>query len=253
MSLMFIKQCIITRTAIFQNVITMKQHIDWQQLLVGDENWDFLSEIVLRTGLMIIIIILALRVLGKRGVKQLSIFELVVIISFGSAAGDPMIYKEIGILTAAIVLLVIILVYKILVFFIGRNKTFEHLMEGRPICLIRDGKFSMQNFKKESMGSHELYSALRLKGVSQLGQVQTAIEEISGDISVFFYEDKEVKYGLPIMPDILEQVLNRIPSDGYYACTHCGAAAFKTQQSTIICNTCGKSEWLPASNSRRVT
>ena len=231
----------------------MKQHIDWQQLLVGDENWDFLLEIILRTGLMITIIILALRILGKRGVKQLSIFELVVIISFGSAAGDPMIYKEIGILTAAVVLMVIILAYKILVFFIGRNKAFENIMEGRPLCLIKDGRFAMQNFRKESLGSHELYSALRVKGVSQLGQVQTAIEEISGDISVFYYEDHEVKYGLPIMPDVLEQGLTEIPAPGYYACTYCGFTESKTYRSATICTSCGKSEWLPASNSRRVT
>ncbi|WP_312083434.1 hypothetical protein [Epilithonimonas hominis] len=63
--------------------------LDFKQILLGSEDWNFLLETVLRTSIMFVIIILGLRLLGKRGVKQLSIFELVVIIGLGSAAGDP--------------------------------------------------------------------------------------------------------------------------------------------------------------------
>jgi uncharacterized membrane protein YcaP (DUF421 family) len=70
--------------------------IDWGAFFIGSEDWEFLFEIGLRTFFMYIIILFGLRLLGKRGVKQLSIFELVVIISLGSAAGDPMFYKEVG-------------------------------------------------------------------------------------------------------------------------------------------------------------
>jgi hypothetical protein len=67
----------------------LKTGFSWVELLFGTENWSFLPEVVLRTLIMFIIIMVSLRILGKRGVKQLSIFELVVIISLGTAAGDP--------------------------------------------------------------------------------------------------------------------------------------------------------------------
>lgn len=72
------------------------ESFDLKQILLGSEEWSFLLETVLRTSIMFLIIIFGLRLLGKRGVKQLSVFELVVIIGLGSAAGDPMFYKDVG-------------------------------------------------------------------------------------------------------------------------------------------------------------
>ena len=76
---------------------------DWKEFMLGAENWNFIPEVMLRTFIMFVIVMVSLRLLGKRGVKQLSVFELVVIISLGSAAGDPMFYKDVGILPALIV------------------------------------------------------------------------------------------------------------------------------------------------------
>jgi len=122
---------------------------DWKQLLLGDQNWDFLIEAVFRSFIMFIIIVISLRILGKRGVKQLSIFELVVIIGLGSAAGDPMFYKDVGLLPALVVFIMVISLYRFIVYLIGKSEKFEHLVEGTPICLIAEGKFSSDNFEKK--------------------------------------------------------------------------------------------------------
>ena len=85
----------------------------WEALLFGTEKADFLVEVIARTVIMFLVIIIGLRFLGKRGVKQLSVFELVVIIGLGSAAGDPMFYKEVGLLSALAVFVCVIFCYKI--------------------------------------------------------------------------------------------------------------------------------------------
>ncbi|MDR2235886.1 MAG: DUF421 domain-containing protein [Chryseobacterium sp.] len=227
--------------------------LDWKELLMGHEEWSFILEIILRTMIMFLTIIIGLRVLGKRGVKQLSLFELVVIIGLGSAAGDPMFNKDVGIVSSIIVFVVIILLYSIVTYFIGKSKKFEKLVEGKSICLIRDGEFAIENFQKENLGSDEFFAELRLKGVSQLGQIETAIEEISGEISVFFYEDSLVKPGLPIMPDSLEHSLKNITKEGHYACTFCGHTARKSEGNAGNCSKCRKNEWVEASFRKRVT
>jgi uncharacterized membrane protein YcaP (DUF421 family) len=56
--------------------------MNWQQLLWGDLDATFLSQIGIRTCVIFVIQLFALSILGKRGVKQLSIFEFVIIISF---------------------------------------------------------------------------------------------------------------------------------------------------------------------------
>ncbi|WP_312751499.1 DUF421 domain-containing protein [Epilithonimonas hominis] len=226
--------------------------LDFKQILLGSEDWNFLLETVVRTIIMFVIIILGLRLLGKRGVKQLSIFELVVIIGLGSAAGDPMFYKDVGIIPAMVVFTMIISLYSIITYFIGKSKKFENLVEGKPICLINEGVFCIDDFKKESLGEDEFFAELRLKGVSHLGQIEKAIEEISGEISVFYYEDKDIKYGLPIMPGSLDNVIKLIAVKKHYSCKFCGFTE-ELNNGKHNCKVCGKDEWVESSNKKRIS
>lgn len=224
----------------------------WKEIMLGSENWSFLPEVILRTVIMFIIILVSLRILGKRGVKQLSIFELVVIISLGSAAGDPMLYKDVGILPALLVFVLIVGIYSLITYFIGKNKHFEKMVEGKPVYLIRNGSFSVGNFSKEVLGEDEFFAELRMQGVSQLGQIEEAIVESSGNISIFYYPDEEVKFGLPIMPDSLESGQQEIKEDDHYACTFCGHTEKLKPSPSVTCPKCKKTKWVKASNKKRI-
>jgi uncharacterized membrane protein YcaP (DUF421 family) len=227
--------------------------LEWEQVLLGEENLEFLIEVVVRTIIMYLGILIALRSLGKRGVKQLSVFELVIIIGFGSAAGDPMFYKDVGVVNALVVFLVIILLYKLTTFLVTKSERMDKLIEGEPICLIADGKFSIDNFNKEPLGYDEFFAEMRQQSVSHLGQIEEAIIEVSGNVSLFFYEDKDVKYGLPILPALYAEKHSQILSSGMYACSFCGYTEKIQPTDKHLCNECGKSEWVIAINKRRIT
>lgn len=233
-------------------LLQISEGFHWKQLLLGNEEWGFLPEVLLRAFVMFIIILTSLRLLGKRGVKQLSIFELVVIIALGSAAGDPMFYKDVGIVPAIIVFTVVVGLYTLITYLIGINKKFEKLIEGAPVCLIQDGVFSIENFKKEILGEDEFFAELRMQGVSQLGQIEQAIEESSGNISIFYYPDEEVKYGLPIMPGSLDESQQKITASNYYSCTFCGYTAKLEPAEKIDCTSCKRCDWVKATNKKRV-
>jgi uncharacterized membrane protein YcaP (DUF421 family) len=225
----------------------------WKELLMGSEDWSFLMETAFRTLVMFSVVLIGLTILGKRGVKQLSVFELVVIIGLGSAAGDPMFYKDVGLLPAFIVFTIVIGLYVLVTYFVGKNKQFEHLVEGKPDLLIREGVFAIENFKKEALGQDEFFAELRLRGVSQLGQVETAIIETNGGVSIFFYPESQVRYGLPIMPETLDTQTKKIPEAGQYACTFCGFTEKLEPVSKHVCSRCKKDTWVKASKSKRVS
>lgn len=227
--------------------------IKWKELLLGAEKWDFLMETALRTVIMFIVILLSLRVLGKRGVKQLSVFELGVIIGLGSAAGDPMFYKDVGLLPGIIVFSIVIGLYRLITFLINRSDRFEHFVEGKPRTVIEEGQLVVSNFEKEPIAKDELYSQLRMNNVSHLGQVEHAIIETNGEVSVFFYPDDQVRYGLPIVPKLCINVAKAISGEGYYACTFCGHTENLKPASGHTCPVCKKTEWLKAINNKRIS
>ena len=229
------------------------KNFSWKELLLGSEEWNFLPEVIIRTLVMFTVILIGLSILGKRGVKQLSVFELVIIIGLGSAAGDPMFYKDVGLIPAILVFIIIITLYSWVTHWVGRNKRIEYLLEGKPICLVDEGRFAIDNFSKENLGEDEFFAELRLKGISHLGQVEKAIIETNGGISVFFYPDEEVKYGLPILPELLDIQLKKIDTAGYYACVFCGDTKKLEPSAHHVCPTCKKDKWVEASEKKRVS
>ena len=226
---------------------------NFQDILLGDIDWNFIPEIAIRTFVMYVIVLFSLRILGKRGVKQLSVFELVVIISLGSAAGDPMFYKEVGIASAITVFVVIIIAYKITSYIVNKSKMAEQILEGKATYLIEDGMFAIENFKKETLAQDEFFSELRFQGVSQLGQVELAIIETSGSISLFFYTDDKVKNGLPILPHLYCKKQVEIKDKGYYSCSFCGFTEELTENSAVVCQKCKKTVWVKSLNNKRIT
>ena len=227
--------------------------MDWHELLWGDLDASFLIQIGIRTVIMFFIILFSLKVLGKRGVKQLSVFELVIIISLGSAAGDPMFYKEVGLLSALAVFMVVILCYKITTHLVFKYKAIEKVLEGEPIYLIDDGVFSLHNFNKEDLGYDEFFAEMRQQSVSHLGQIDIAIIEISGEVSLYFYKDEDVIYGLPILPALYNNQIIEIIEEGHYSCYFCGYTEIIVSKSVHICPNCQHNRWVKSINCVRIT
>lgn len=229
----------------------MTDIFEWSRLLMNDLPGKFVLEVFFRSTVMFLIILVAIRSLGKRGVKQISIFEIVIIIALGSAAGDPMFYEDVGIIPALCVFITITLLYRGVTWCTGKSKWFEGLIEGKPVCLIEEGKFAIDNFKKEGLAQDEFFSELRRSNVEHLGQVRNAIIETSGGISIFYYADEDVKPGLPIIPADFNKRSRKIEKTGMYSCTFCGYTQGQ-KAGTAQCPACHKDEWVKSIKTHRL-
>jgi len=231
----------------------MFETVDLRKIFMHDHPFTFLLEVVLRTVIMFVIILVALRASGKRGIKQLSVFELVLIIGLGSAAGDPMFYEDVGILPAFVVFLVVITLYMIVTRLSDRFVKIEKVLEGEPLYVIRDGKLLLDAFRDSGLSQDEFFAALRLSHVEQLGQVRTVLIETSGEFSILFYPDDDVQYGLPIFPDELKRQLSGNEIADYIACTKCGSVRNGKESGNLpTCPECNVCEWVEASNAKRI-
>ena len=227
--------------------------MDWNEIFFGQEPMSFFFEIILRTVIMFTVVVVTLNFTGKRGVRQLSIFEMVMIIALGSAAGDPMFYREVGVLHAITVFLIVLIVYRIIIWLITHFEKVEAILEGKPVYLVKDGRFNVGFSQNKELGADEFFSELRVMHIDHLGQLKCAVLESNGQLSVLFFSDEEVKPGLPIWPELYDKKSRDIKEEGLYACSNCGLTEVIKRNGGYTCTQCGHNEWVPAISCTRIT
>ncbi|MDO5768210.1 MAG: DUF421 domain-containing protein [Psychrobacter sp.] len=195
--------------------------MDWARILIHDTTWTFAAEIAIRAIMMFILIIVFLRVTGKRGVRQLSIFELTMILGLGSIAGDPMFTEDLPIIQAVIIMTTVISLYRIFTWLMMKFQPFEDLLEGKSLYIVEDGQLVLDKIAEGKMSHDEFFSELRQKGVEHLGQVRTGLLETDGNFSMLLFEEDDVRYGLPLYPKQY-QAVTKVEAGQCYACMYCG-------------------------------
>jgi len=207
-------------------------------------------EVIFRTFFMFLLILIVLRALGKRGIRQLSLFEVAIIIGLGSAAGDPMFNPDEPILPAIIVFATICIFYRLITWVAAKSDRFERILEGKPLYIIENGQFNVTSENKHSFATDEFFAEMRQQNIEHIGQIRTAVLETNGNVSFIYYTDEEVKPGLPIWPKVYDKKSKVITEHGDYACTYCGCVT-PINASSHVCAHCQKAEWVPALDSKR--
>lgn len=226
---------------------------DLLRIFFGEDPPIIYAEILLRTLVMYAYTFLLIRGLGKRETGTLSPFELVIVISLGSAVGDPMFYPDVPLFHGFTVITGIVLLQRVLENLTNRFPKLERRVEGKTRLLVEDGVINLANLEQERLSHLELYSALRSKEVLQLGQVYRAYFEPSGDIAVFKVGENEVRPGLGILPKDdpaapkIYQKGETVSESMMLACCTCGTVKEVSQgQSLPACEVCKGEKCSPA-------
>lgn len=174
---------------------------DLQRIFLGEDVPAlFFGEIALRTAILFLYMLLMFRLLGQRGVGQLSFFELALVIALGSAAGDPMFYPDVPLLHGMVVITVIMLLHSGIVMLTNRHPEAEKIVEGSMYRLVVDGEFDEASIEKAALSRNEVAMALRHHGIANVGVVQRAYWEIDGKVSVFKFPAGQEKHGESLLP-----------------------------------------------------
>ena len=226
--------------------------MDWADIFIYDTTWMFAIEILIRVVVMFVLIILFLRFTGKRGVRQLSVFELTIILSLGSIAGDPMFTEDLPIIQAVLIMSTVILLYRLCTWAMMKSQSFENMLEGQSLYIVEEGMLVLDKIKKGKMSHDEFFSEMRQQGVEHLGQVRTGLLETDGNFSILLYSPKKTRYGLPLFPKQY-QAVEEVEAGIYYACMHCGKVEYLSDPNQLCkrCEDNGK-RWAKALNSEIV-
>jgi uncharacterized membrane protein YcaP (DUF421 family) len=156
-----------------------------------------LVETILRSSIVYLAILAAMRVVGKRHVAQLSIVDFVLVLLVSNAVQNAMVGTDtslIGGLVAACTLLIINLALTRLVI---ANEKLGSFLQGEPTLLIRDGRVLDNHLLREGIRRVELLAAIREHGYEDESKVKQAILECDGSISVIPMDNGHKEQRIP--------------------------------------------------------
>lgn len=165
---------------------------DWDRLLLGLPPRLYLLEIGFKVVVVFAILLLVLRIMGKRGQQNLSPMQQLLLIALGSAAGDALLYPTVPLAYAALILVGVTLLTVAIEQVAERSRPLRDYLESHPRVLVRDGVVDTDALRKERTTERELHAQLRIKGARSMQQVEWAILEVTGDISVFLNRREDV-------------------------------------------------------------
>ena len=144
-----------------------------------------------RTIILYLLLMLSVRLMGKRQIGQMEASEFVVAMLIADLAAVPMQDGSIPLFSGAVPLLTVLALEVVISFFVMKSIRFRRFLCGKPVILIDNGKVMQQNLRSTRITMDELTSHLRQKDVLTISDVQYAILETDGNLSVFPYASRQ--------------------------------------------------------------
>lgn len=145
--------------------------------------------IIFRSFIFIVLLIIITRILGKKQISEITFFEYVSGITIGSIAGEVIMGLDRSIMHGVIAILIFGLITFLVDFITMKSKKFRDIVEGKGSIFIKDGKIMEENLKKEKYTTDELGALLRGKNVFNVSEVEFAVLEHTGDLSVLLKKE----------------------------------------------------------------
>ena len=124
---------------------------DLQRMAFDKVPFEFLGEVALRSLYTFILVFLFLKITGRRGVRQMSLFEVLIILTLGSAAGDVAFYDDVPMIPVLVVFISLAALYRLVMWLMVHSEKLEDLLEGKPMIVVQDGELAWDNLRKENM------------------------------------------------------------------------------------------------------
>jgi uncharacterized membrane protein YcaP (DUF421 family) len=148
------------------------------------------GNLIVRAVLVYLSVVVLLRVSGKRQLGQMGATEFVAILLISNAVQNSMNGGDNSLAGGLILATILILLSAVISYLTYRSKFFTSVFEGTPTLIIHKGKVLRQNLTKERMNESDLRTLLRKQGIHEVKDINSAILESDGTLSVSHYKEQ---------------------------------------------------------------
>lgn len=172
--------------------------------------------IIFRTFFFYFFIVFVYRLMGKREVGQLGIIDLIVSVLIAELVAISLENTKESIFMAIVPILFLVICQVAMAFLSLKKKNVRELFDGKPSLIINNGKIMVKEMIKQRYNLDDLLTQLREQNFKSINEVEYAVLETSGKLSVFKKENKKEKtFPLPVIIDgeIEEETLKLLNKD----------------------------------------
>lgn len=218
---------------------------DFQRILFGEAPPEFLIEVLFRTLIIFLALLLFLRLIGKRMGGVLTISELAVMLTMGAILAVPMQMPDKGIFQGIVILITVLLLQRGLNLWEFKNRKVEKITQGELTLLVNNGVLKTENMASSRISRQQLFAELRKNNIHNLGKVKRMYLEACGIFSIYQHADD--RPGLSVLPvrDKRLYELRRDNDTRIMSCINCGNTVSEVKPTTR-CELCGAEEWTKA-------
>jgi uncharacterized membrane protein YcaP (DUF421 family) len=218
---------------------------DWARIFTGDVPPAFYGELVFRAVYLFLLLILCMRVLGKRMAAQLSRNDLAAMVSLAAAIGVPFVASDRGIIPSTIIAIIVVSITRLSAVMNFKNKKIEQVTIGDVSAMVEDGIMNITNMRKSRLPRERVMAQVRSQQMVHLGEVKRLYMESTGDFSLV--KSAEPKPGLLALPAGDKEFVNEmVEYSDIDICLECGYE----KESANKCRKCGSTTFTKAVNSK---
>ena len=166
--------------------------------------------ILVRTVIIYILLSFSLRIMGKRQLAEMDVVELVSTLLISELASIPIDDPDIPLLNAIIPILLILSAEVILSTIKNKSEKLKESLEGKPLYIIYKGRLLQEALRENRISVNELLSEMRSQGIGDISEINYAILEQNGSLSLLQKTDNDMAHTLVIDGHVMEDDLKSL-------------------------------------------
>ncbi len=147
-------------------------------------NWYTLVRVLIIGTLAYAVLVIALRISGKRTLAQLNAFDFVVTVAFGSTLASTILSTNVAFLDGAVALILLVSLQLVVAWLSVRIPPFSRMVKSEPRLLYHQGEFRWATMRQERIKKEEVLQSVRSQGISSMSNVESIVLETNGNMSV---------------------------------------------------------------------
>jgi len=148
-----------------------------------------LLQIILRTGIVYLVVLIGVRLSGKREAGQMTPFDLTLLLLISNSVQNAMTGPDTSLAGGVVAAVTLLVLNYFVADLSGVNRRFRKFIQGEPSLLVHDGEVIMSHMAREHVSMDDLERAIREHGIAGYHDVALAVLEVDGSISCMKYDD----------------------------------------------------------------